>query len=483
MHSHRSITCSNDSVEWFFRPAKKGVRGLEAMSVKEQENDVGELSTQLSDFDSRDSASMLADSDLIAHLTTTAAPKKTKHLKLARLLRQVFNKPAKSADSLTCLASMGDQVVAKQVQQITSLSSPPKQIGRFEVRGVLGSGGCGVVFQAWDPVLFRMVALKVPRVETLFVPERRARFKQEARLAGGLAHPNIVPVFEAGEEGPVCYIASEYCHGESLAHWLEGRKDPVPFDVCAQILIALAEGVAHAHARGVLHRDLKPGNVILQSCDRSQKDSDLHSDTPLPFVPRVTDFGLAKISQADADDITQEEDDCVSPASMHTHSEIVMGTPAYMSPEQARGGTRDVTTAADIYSLGAILYELITGTPPYSAPTPPEVLRKVIDEEPATPNRLRKRVPRDLETICMKCLEKQPNRRYASAAELAQDLRRYLTGDNILARPISTGERIGRWCKKNPLSAALIGAVVTACLLGFAGIGWHLDRIRQEVDL
>ncbi len=329
----------------------------------------------------------------------------------------------------------------------------PPIVGRFELLRELGRGGQGIVYLARDPFLRRNVALKMPRPEVLVTPEMRRRFLREGHAAAALSHANVLAVFEAGEVGPVCYLAQAYCSGPSLAAWRAGQTAPVDVRLAAELVAELADGVAHAHAKGVLHRDLKPSNVLLEPREGAG---------PLPFTPKLTDFGLAKVLEADAE---------------HTNTGVPLGTPAYMPPEQARGESARLGPASDVYGLGAILYELLIGEPPYRGASQIEVMQKVIAEEPAPLRRLRRGVPRDLEAICLRCLEKQPARRYATAANLAEDLRRYLHGEPTLARPASPFERAVRWARRKPLAAALIvlSCVSLAAVLGI--LSWSNIRM------
>ena len=318
----------------------------------------------------------------------------------------------------------------------------PGKIGRFTIVRELGHGGSGVVFLAQDPMLRRDVALKVPRVNVLASATLRSRFEDEARAAALLDHPSIAPVYETGQAGPVTYIASAYCPGVTLDQWVTLRGAPVPDAQAAELLVALADAVQHAHGRGVLHRDLKPGNVIIDP------------DALVP-VPRITDFGLAKVL-ADAE-------------VAHTCSGAIIGTPGYMSPEQAAGDVAAITTATDVYGLGAILYHLLTGAPPFNGDGALQTMRRVESEEPRRPSSVRPGISIDLESICLKCLHKDPARRYGTAAALAADLRRFRAREPVEARPVTQGERVRRWCGRNRAVASLVSAVVALLVVVAVG--------------
>jgi serine/threonine protein kinase len=290
------------------------------------------------------------------------------------------------------------------------------RVGRFELLGELGRGSHGIVFLARDPVLCREVALKVPRPEALLNPALRQRFLREARAAATLAHPNIVAIHEAGEDAR--YIASAYCPGPTLASWLKQQPGLMAPRTAAAIAAALADAMHHAHERGVLHRDLKPSNILLQC---------LLTPDPAP-VPQITDFGLAKLLEC------EEES---------TRTGAILGTPCYMAPEQALGHAGDIGPATDVYGLGAILYEMLTGRPPFKSSTVQDTLDQVRNREPAPPSGLHPQLPRDLEAICLRCLRKDPTGRYRTARALADDLRRFLQGEPIRARPPSLGARLG----------------------------------------
>ncbi|WP_169978550.1 protein kinase domain-containing protein [Tautonia rosea] len=333
----------------------------------------------------------------------------------------------------------------------------PRTIGRFAIRGEVGRGGFGIVFEAFDSRIGRAVALKVPAIAALGLPEPRQRFLREARAAGGLDHPNIVPVFEAGRAGSSCYIASALCRGPNLSAWLQSRDGPITPRKAAAIALALADAVQHAHERGILHRDLKPSNVLLWP------EASGDGVAGLGFVPKLTDFGLARIVEEAGDE---------------TGSGVPIGSPPYMAPEQAAGRNREVGPASDVYGLGAILYELLTGRPPFRGESNPETIRMVLEQEVVAPRSLRPGLPKDLETITLACLAKEPWRRYASAAALADDLRRFLDGRPILARRASVPERAWKATRRHPWRAAAIGLLVAAIV----GVSASNSRLRAERD-
>jgi tetratricopeptide (TPR) repeat protein len=304
----------------------------------------------------------------------------------------------------------------------------------------------GVVYRARDPRLNRVVALKMVLAAGHAGERERTRFRAEAEAVARLQHANVVQIYEVGEEAGRPFLALEFCPGGTLARRLSGN--PQPPGEAARIVRALAGAMAAAHAAGVLHRDLKPANVLLTA----------------EGEPKVTDFGLAKILDAD---------------SGQTRTGAVIGTPSYMAPEQAAGQSRDVGPAADVYALGAILYELLTGRPPFKGASTSDTLEQVRSQDPVPPRRLQPRTPRDLETICLKCLEKEPARRYSTAAGLAEDLERFLDGRPIRARPIGTVGRALKWARRRPAAAglaAVIGVAVAAIGIG----GWVYNaRLRD----
>jgi serine/threonine protein kinase len=307
------------------------------------------------------------------------------------------------------------------------------QVPGFEILGELGRGGMGVVYQARQVALKRIVSLKMILAGSHAGEAELARFRTEAEAVARLQHPHIVQVFEVGEHQGFPYLSLEFCAGGSLAKRLQGA--PLPPAEAAALVEKLARAMQAAHAASVIHRDLKPANVLL-----------LEDGTP-----KITDFGLAK-----------KLDD----AAGQTQTGAIMGTPSYMAPEQAQGRSKDIGTAADIYALGAMLYECMTGRPPFRAATVMDTLMQVIAEEPVPPSQLQPKVPCDLETICLKCLEKDPARRYESASSLADDLAHFLQGEPIRARAVGRMERSWRWCRRNPAVAALLAVSALAALAG-----------------
>jgi WD40 repeat protein len=336
------------------------------------------------------------------------------------------------------------------------------QVGRFRILRTLGHGGGGIVFLAFDPELRREVAVKVPHLAVLLAPEMRGRFLREARAAASLDHPNLVPVHEAGESNGVCFLVSAYCRGGSLAQWLAARTTPVPVRQAAELLAELADAVQYVHEHGVYHRDIKPGNILLDPRTAPPNGEPA-------FVPRLTDFGLAKLREAQTES---------------TRSGVLLGTVSYMAPEQVEGCLHDIGPATDVYGLGVVLYEMLAGRLPFRGVTDADTLRQVLADEPAPPRRLRRDVPPDLETICLKCLEKKPTRRYVSAAELAGDLRRFLAHEPIRARPPGKIERLGKWPRRRPASAILLGASLLIALgLLLGGIWFDALKRAHDADL
>jgi serine/threonine protein kinase/WD40 repeat protein len=344
----------------------------------------------------------------------------------------------------------------------------PHRVGRFELRRQLGKGGCGIVFLAYDPKLERELALKIPRPEMLLSPDARRRLIREALAAAEFDHPNLVPVYETGEIGPVCYIATAFCPGQTLGEWLDRQAFPVPVRQSARLVATVAEAVQHAHDRGVLHRDLKPNNVILQAT----KEDPIEQEPPPgsvqlrgdQYIPRVVDFGLAKLLERGGPS--------------ETTTRQILGTPKYMAPEQAQARHEDVGPTADVYALGVILYEMITGRAPYEGATDVEVLRQAIDGNLTQPRHLRSDVPRDLEAICLKAMDRSPARRYRTAIDLADDLRRFLDDKPTLARPLKWPGRAARWLRRNDQAVALVVVSTIASVLLAVG-WWSMAQTRQ----
>jgi tetratricopeptide (TPR) repeat protein/tRNA A-37 threonylcarbamoyl transferase component Bud32 len=322
-------------------------------------------------------------------------------------------------------------------------------VAGYEILGPLGRGGMGVVYRARQIGLDRIVALKMIRQAEYAEAEERERFVREAQAAARLQHPNIVQVFEVSELRGQPYFSLEFCAGGSLADRLDGT--PWQAQPAAALVETLARAMAYAHQQGIIHRDLKPPNVLL---------------TP-DGVPKITDFGLAK--RLDQESQTREG--------------VIMGTPSYMAPEQAGGKSKDIGPRADVYALGAILYELLTGRPPFKASSDLDTILQVISEEPVAVRRLQPKVPRDLETVCHKCLEKDAGRRYASAHALAEDLRLFRAGEPVAARPAGPVRRGVKWCRRRPAAAALLGVGVLAVVAAAVGIPLnfaHLRAVAQE---
>lgn len=350
-------------------------------------------------------------------------------------------------------------------ESLSAQDSHIRNFGDYELQAELGRGGMGVVFRAHQVSLNRPVALKMILAGQLASLEAVERFRMEAEAAAHLDHPNIVPVYEVGTRDGHHYFSMKLIPGRSLSEakqdWSVIRSDEPDSarthaelrirqrDV-ARLMETLARAVDHAHQRGVLHRDLKPGNVLIDEAGE----------------PHITDFGLAKRMDGD---------------SQLTVSQAIVGTPAYMSPEQAAGAKR-LTTATDVYGLGAILYELLTGRRLFQGDSPTQILRMVLETEPTAPRAIEPRFNLDLETICLKCLQKEPQRRYASAAALANDLQHFLNGEPIQARPVGTFGRFGRWCRRNPVVASLTAGAFLSLTVGLGAATHFAIKASNKAD-
>ncbi len=331
----------------------------------------------------------------------------------------------------------------------------PSQVGEYDILGEVGRGGMGVVYRARHCRLHRVVALKMLIGGSFAGSEERARFQAEAEAVARLKHSNIVQIYEVGEFSENSgvsrpYFTLEFVEGGNLAAFGAGRPQP-PRQAAAWLEI-LARAVHYAHGQGIVHRDLKPSNVLLTADGQ----------------PKICDFGVAKF---------------VTSAALKTQSGMLIGTAEYMAPEQAEGNA-PVGPAADIYALGAILYALLTGRPPFQGLSPLHTLEQVRREEPVTPGRLQPRIPRDLETICLRCLEKSPAQRYASAMELAEDLRRFLADEPIRAQRATVFDRVVRWSRRHKSAALAIAAVIlslatTALVSSLMAVQKEVQRVRR----
>ncbi|PAY19294.1 hypothetical protein CKO51_11805 [Rhodopirellula sp. SM50] len=327
-------------------------------------------------------------------------------------------------------------------------TSVPDRIGSYEILGQVGRGGMGVIFRARDRSLNRVVALKMMLAGPFAYTEERSRFRIEAEAAAALDHPGIVPVYEVGEHGGQPYFTMGLIEGESLAQRIS--EEPLPPKAAAAIARQVASAVAYAHQQGVVHRDIKPANILLDQNDR----------------PRITDFGLARRRDS---------------ASDLTATKQVLGTPSYMAPEQASGGASGADEKADVYSIGATLYCMLTARPPFQGHNAAETVRLVVDRDPVPPRQLNPAIPIDLNTICIKCLQKDPDRRYRDAASLESDLQRFMDGNPIQARPVGIVETVWKWSRRHPAVAALTCCCLLAAFTLVVGSVWYQRQLNRSL--
>jgi len=339
------------------------------------------------------------------------------------------------ASALSCLEAL--EVLAPPIREASTIPGNgsdatlgecnfPRDFGPYELIREIGRGGMGVVYEARQKGLDRSVAVKMILTGHLASPELIRRFQVEAKAAARSRHSNIVHIHEVGQHHGQDFFAMEYIEGYSLSQRI--RRGPCDLHAAVRIVATVARAVEHLHQQGILHRDLKPSNILLDAEDQ----------------PFVTDFGLAKVFSPDSD---------------MTTTGIIAGTPSYMAPEQASGRRAEVGTATDVYSLGAVLYELLTGVPPFLAETPLDTLMEVLGGDPAMPRSINSHIPRGLELICLKCLAKEPRERYASAAALADDLDRFARGDVLQVRPPTLVQQFWGWTRRQPALASRLGAL------------------------
>ncbi len=401
--------------------------------------------------------------------------------KLVRVDEVVRNSTPESGVTLAERAAINFDpltVEARENPSIRSAGHHSISVGGYTLERIIGRGGMGVVYQARQHQLDRLVALKTIDFAGSLNPRTVARFRSEAELVARLQHPNIVQVYETGSHSGMPYFSMELVDGGTLATAISGGT--VKPGLAARWVEVLARAIHYAHSQGIIHRDLKPANVLLARSDRAEAlelsagSSTASGVSPqIRYEPKIVDFGLAKL---------------LGESSMRTQTGTALGTPSYMAPEQLSSELGEIGPAADVYSLGVILFELLVGRPPFYAATAVETMQQVRNDEPVFPANLRRKLPRDLALICMTCLRKEPAQRYSSAADLANDLNRFLSGNSIQARPSSLMETSLKWAKRHPSAAALM-ASITVATIGMtllwlraekSGAAEHAERLRAE---
>jgi predicted Ser/Thr protein kinase/tetratricopeptide (TPR) repeat protein len=367
----------------------------------------------------------------------------------------VFPDPVAASDPSAVASAKADDGGSAENVQTNNAHAPPDsktttriakvlgELGDYELLEEIGRGGQGVVFRARQKNLNRTVALKIIGLGQWASKAHVKRFRLEAEAAARLDHPCIVPIYEVGEGDGSCYFSMKFVEGGQLDEVV--KRTPMPVRQAAELMAKVARTVHYAHEHGILHRDIKPGNILLDAKGE----------------PHLTDFGLARLVESE---------------SSVTHTLEVLGTPSYMAPEQAAGNNAGLSSATDVYGLGAVLYQLLTGHPPFAGGTTFETVRLVLDTEPRQPRLWNPKIDRDLSTICLKCLEKDPTRRYSSALALAEDLERWLKHEPIRARHTGVFTRGKKWLRRNPTAAALITVVAVA----LAGVLWELSNVQEQ---